>query len=51
VPFSQFGQAIFYDRPPGAPKNVTDKENLQESGLRCQVSGTTLLAIKRTSNF
>jgi hypothetical protein len=34
VLLAQFGQAILYDRPPGAPKNVTDKKNLQESGLR-----------------
>jgi hypothetical protein len=41
VPLAQFWQALSYDRPPGASKNVTDKKNFQDqvSGLRCQVSG------------
>jgi len=30
VLLAQFRQAIFYDRPPGAPKNVTNKENFQD---------------------
>src|ERR1700730_3181829 len=47
VPLAYFGQAVFYDRPPGAPKNVTDKKNFQESGLRCWISGTMPLAVKR----
>jgi len=34
VPLAQFGQAIFYNRPSGPAKNVTDKKNFQESGLR-----------------
>ena len=29
VALAQFGQAIFDDCPPRAPKNVTDKENFQ----------------------
>src|SRR6266852_2672550 len=33
VTLAQFGQAIFCDRAPGAPEDVTDKKNLQESGL------------------
>ncbi len=32
-------QAVLYDRSPRAAKNVTDEENVQEAGLRCQVSG------------
>jgi hypothetical protein len=31
VLLAQFRQAIFYDRPPRAPKNVTDKKNFQET--------------------
>jgi hypothetical protein len=31
VLLAQFRQAISYDRPPGAPKNVTDKKNFQET--------------------
>jgi hypothetical protein len=33
VLLAQFRQAISYDRPPGAPKNVTDKKNFQDSML------------------
>ena len=31
VLLAQFREAIFYDRPAGAPKNVTDKKNFQDS--------------------
>jgi hypothetical protein len=31
VLLAQFRQAISYDRPPRAPKNVTDKKNFQET--------------------
>jgi hypothetical protein len=31
VLLAQFRQAIFYDRPPRAAKNVTDKKNFQET--------------------
>jgi hypothetical protein len=46
---AQFRQAIFYDGAPGAPKNVTDEKKFQDqvSGFRCQVSGTTLLTVRR----
>jgi hypothetical protein len=27
---AQFRQALFYDRPPRAPKNVTDEKDLQD---------------------
>jgi hypothetical protein len=30
VLLAQIRQAIFYDRPPGAAKNVADKKNFQE---------------------
>ena len=30
VLLAQFGEAIFYDRPPRASKNVTDKKNFQD---------------------
>jgi hypothetical protein len=30
VLLAQFGQAILYDRPPRAAKNVADKKNFQE---------------------
>src|SRR6266850_6200924 len=33
-------QAVLDDGPPRAAKNVTDEENVQEAGLRSQVSGT-----------
>jgi hypothetical protein len=31
VLLTQSRQALFYDRPPGPPKNVTDKEDFQDS--------------------
>jgi hypothetical protein len=30
VLLAQFGQALFYDGPPGASKNVTDEKNFQD---------------------
>ena len=30
VLLAQSGQTVFYDRPSGSPKNVTDKKNFQD---------------------
>ncbi len=51
VLLAKIRQAILYDRPPGAPKNVTDKKNFQK--IRSQVSGlrATLLTVKLNPKF
>ena len=33
VLLAQFGEAIFYDRPAGTAKNVTNEKNFQNEGL------------------
>jgi hypothetical protein len=50
VLLAQFRQALSYDGPPGAPENVTDKKNFQDSiSVRNRTLDGTTLKIETAS--